>query len=201
VGDEAVAVIRSWKYAVSVLGASGIKPPYLLTGGSGQDIEIKRAFMSQSTDLIVPVPSFKWSKFSGRKFLNARKSYGTLGTMFLITVYPHEDTKDPESVRSLGDAIREHFIEGIGTIAQYSNTRRICLAKALFHPEPGFYPNIELINDGVGNAEVLPDLEALYERENPDRRSDIRLLVCIQLALQDVSGAPGSTKTAVSCLP
>ncbi len=196
VGDEAVIKrIRSWRFAVSVIGADGFNPPDLFTG-TGQDYDTKRAFMRSSSDVIVPLPSYKWGRISGRSYLNVQKGYSQIKNIYLVTVYPHEDAKDP-SLRGRALAFLDHLLAGTRAMEQYGTGVRLYYAVARFFPDSGLYPTLEHIGPPVLeamfpasqiSAQGLVPLGDLYKHINPDRHSDVRMIVCIQLPVQELRG-------------
>lgn len=163
--------LGSWAFAAAVVGTTGIALPHLVTF-SGHEHDLKQAAMRSSTDVILPVPGFKWGHLAGRRFLDLRSGFGFGGRLFLITAFPHEDRG------AQGYAIRENFLEGMRKLAGYRNLLSYSFALANFHPDDT-YPDITPIqDDGAG----LARMEAVYARVNPDKRSDHRLLVCLELA-------------------
>jgi hypothetical protein len=192
VGDSDLVrhIHRTWRFAACIVGAAGIKPPFLFTE-SGQELDIKRAFMRRSTDIIVPLPSFKWSRDDGKVFLDLRKGClrnggDPTGTLYLVTVFPHKDATAPPVIwRKLAYTIHGNFIDGVRSIADYSTQYPNLMGvvhyfKAAFSPERGRYPSIEPIKV-EHSRDISPD--EIYKRINPQGRIDIRLVVIIALSL------------------
>jgi hypothetical protein len=192
--EETLKRIRNWDFAVSVVGATCIAPPHLLTK-SGKERNIKEAFIAASADVIVPLPSVKWSRSSGQKFLSLckppRNPAGQAGTLYLITVVPHQDSKEPATTRARVGAIRDRFLAGMGEIAKYHNLLIARFYKAVFIPNHEF-PALEPVKD---DEQDLTQLEKLYERVNPDHRTDIRLVVSLELLRKRRTRAPSRDTT------
>jgi DeoR/GlpR family transcriptional regulator of sugar metabolism len=180
IGDlAAVKQIRSKLFAVSLIAASGIQGSSLLTA-SGDEDKIKQAFMKVSTDIIVPVPSYKWACSSGSKFFDLCTGLNGDRSLMFVTVIPHADATQPERIRHILDtSIYSRFFEGMRVISKFENAMGYSVVKVEFDPGlPMICPKIR--NISVGQEEIA-NLAALRDKHNPQDRADIRLIVCVQL--------------------
>jgi DeoR/GlpR family transcriptional regulator of sugar metabolism len=189
VGDESVIErIRSWSFGAAVIGTSGINPPGLFTG-TGQDHDMKRAFMQQAATVIVPIPGFKWGKRSGRRVLDVGFPLGAMRELHLITVFPHEDATEPRNNLAPVFKAQEDLLDGLQVLANGCSEIHFQLWKASFHPNHGMHASIDPVDCGElddclrHKASLDQPLREANHRINPDKRSDIRLLIGVHLPL------------------
>jgi hypothetical protein len=188
---------RQWRFAVAVVGASGVggaTTPLFYTY-TGETYEVKSTFINLSQDLIFPIPSFKWGRIDGRAFLDTNLGHRSVRNIYLVTVFPHENRRDYPAIRNQALRFQEHLLEGTEKLRLNCPWQvEFDYMTAHFDPDRGGYPTLQSVAQETLEA-ASPDwcvdeqgavpLPALHQLVNPKRRRDIRLLICVKLALQE----------------